>query len=77
MSTFVVGVHRVSSENPTVLTHTVGDNGWVKTKLTICEPSYKCIKHLGECTLEGDMFAAYTHTNEIVLYKGKAGNEFN
>lgn len=74
MSTFINGVHKASSVEPTVLTHTV--ESWVENKLKLDDPTYKCVKYLGRCPIEGDMFAAYTHTNEIVLYKGIVGNEF-
>lgn len=43
--------------------------GWIKT--TQIPSDFKKVKHLGTCSYDGDMFAAYHNENAIIeIFKG-------
>jgi len=49
-------------------THRLDTNGWMHT---LGNPSdFKEVKHLGKCSFDGDMFAAYHKTGVIEIFKG-------
>ena len=65
----------VKESKKTELTHFLHtDYGWTKETNTDIS-KFEVIKYLGNCKLDGDMFAAY-QDGYIVIYKGIKGNEF-
>src|SRR6056297_3583973 len=48
-------------------------DGWRKT--TQIPSDFKEVKHLGKCAIDGDMFAAYNHEEEIHIFKGTMEEE--
>jgi putative sterol carrier protein len=58
----------------TVFTHELSPNCWGKTEI---KPSnFRKVLYIGNCRIDGDMFAAYIN-RKIIIYKGIKGDEFN
>lgn len=60
---------------PTIFTKFLDkDLGWKKSRF---QPTFfKKVIYLGNCSLQGDMFACYTEGGMIAIFKGTKGNEF-
>jgi hypothetical protein len=58
----------------TVFTHEISINGWIKTEIKIT--IFRKVLYIGNCRIDGDMFAAYID-RKIIIYKGIKGDEFN
>lgn len=58
----------------TEFTMALTSQGWKNTELEVSD--FKKIVYLGECKVDGHMFAAYKD-NVIRIYKGIKGDEFN
>jgi hypothetical protein len=46
-----------------------GENGWEEENIYKPSDANKVV-FLGECSVDGDMFAAYTNNNTILIFKG-------
>lgn len=60
----------------TVLSHEYNNRkGWVLRCNDVDD--YIKVVYLGNCSVDGDMFACYTINNHIIINKGIKGDEFN
>ncbi len=60
----------------TVLSHEYNNSkGWVLKSNDV--DNYRKVLYLGNCSVDGDMFACYTRSNQIIINKGTKGDEFN
>ena len=50
-----------------------GGSGWSEEKIRKLSETEKIV-YLGKCRVDGDMFAVYTLTNIITIYKGHLNN---
>ena len=68
----VIRVDQIGKEKedkPVEFTHRLyGINGWEQTSDSL--EDFEKVVYLGKCNADGDMFAAYTADNFIVIYKG-------
>ena len=63
-------------EKETVFTHELdGYSGYIENNLKVTY--FEKVVYLGNCSLDGDMFACYTEHGAIAIFKGTKGDEFN
>lgn len=75
MTKFIDVSGEKKEETKTVFTHYLyGNNGWEET---VTEPKdLKEVKYLGRCEVDGDIFSCLSDNN-ILIFKGTKGSEFN
>ncbi len=56
-------------DNPVEFTHVLnGDDGWSNT--AALPKDFHKVVYLGNCSVDGDMFAAYSNAGLIIIFKG-------
>jgi hypothetical protein len=65
----------IKEKKETKFTHVLSvERGWQTATLT--PNDFYIIKYLGQCSIDGDMFATHTESGSIGIHKGIKGDEF-
>lgn len=69
--------NKCTGKKETVFTHCFNTvEGWININTTPKDADNVCIKYLGKCCIDGDMFAVTDDADQINIYKGIKGDEF-